>query len=107
TVTTGATGTVSFYNGSVSLANLLGTATLTNGNPDTTTFPAVFSTSGTQTIIAVYNGDNTYASSQGQTTVNVAPNATASITSSANNVALGSVQTFTANIVGNGTLGTP
>ena len=104
TVTSGATGTVSFFNGSVSLANLLGT-TVINGT--TATLTTAFGTAGTQTIIAVYNGDNTYASSQGQTTVSVAANATATITTSANNVALNATPTYTATIVGNATLGAP
>jgi large repetitive protein len=104
TVTTGATGTVSFFNGAVALANLIGTSSISGS---TATLTTAFGTAGTQTIFAVYNGDNTYASSQGSTTVNVAPNATATITSSANNVALGSIQTYTATIVGNATLGTP
>ena len=57
TVTSGATGTVSFYDGSV----LLGTGSVSNGvaTLTTTTFIA-----GTHTITAVYNGDATYASSQ-------------------------------------------
>ncbi len=107
TVTTGATGTVSFYNGSVSLANLLGTSALNAASPNKATLTAVFSTAGAQTITAVYNGDNTYASSQGSTTVNVGANATATITASANNVAVGSVQTFTATLNGNAVLGAP
>ena len=104
TVTSGATGTVSFFNGAVSLANLIGTATISG---TTATLTTAFGTAGTQTVNAVYNGDNTYASSQGTTTVNVAANATAAITASANNVAVGSIQTYTAAINGNATLGTP
>jgi large repetitive protein len=104
TVTSGATGTVSFYNGSVALTSLLGTSSLSG---TTATFTTAFNTTGTQTIFAVYNGDNTYASSQGNTTVNVAPNATGTITTSANDVALNATPTYTATIVGNATLGVP
>ena len=66
TVTSGATGTVSFYDGSV----LLGTGTVSNGVATLTTTTLV---AGTHTVTAVYNGDATYASSQsGPATVNVA-----------------------------------
>jgi hypothetical protein len=98
-------GTVSFYNGSVALANLLGTTSL-NGSAMaslTTSFPAT----GAQTVIAVYNGDNTYASSQAQLTVTTTANATATITSSANNVALNATPTYTVTLNGNATLGSP
>ena len=66
TVTSGATGTVSFYDGSV----LLGTSAVTNGVATLTTSTLI---AGTHTITAVYNGDATYASSQsGPATVTVA-----------------------------------
>ena len=66
TVTSGATGTVSFFDGSV----LLGTGAVTNGVATLTTSTLV---AGTHTITAVYNGDATYASSQsGPATVTVA-----------------------------------
>ena len=66
TVTSGATGTVSFYDGSV----LLGTGAVSNGVATLTTTTLV---AGTHTITAVYNGDATYASSQsGPATVTVA-----------------------------------
>jgi hypothetical protein len=66
TVTSGATGTVSFYAGSV----LLGTGAVSNGIATLTTTTLV---AGTHTITAVYNGDATYASSQsGPATVTVA-----------------------------------
>jgi hypothetical protein len=97
-------GTVSFYNGSVALANLIGTAPIAAGQASLTTS---FSAAGAQNIIAVYNGNAAFASSQGTTTVNVAVNATATVTSSANNVPLGSVQTYTATLTGNATLGVP
>jgi hypothetical protein len=101
-------GTVTFYSGSVAIANILGTSALnTVSSHQVATLTAAFSTAGPQTIVAVYNGDNTFATSQGQTVVQVAPNATAVITPSANNVALGSVQTYTVKIIGNGVLGAP
>jgi hypothetical protein len=66
TVTAGATGTVSFYDGSV----LLGTGTVSNGVATLTTTTLI---AGTHTVTAVYNGDATYASSQsGPATVTVA-----------------------------------
>ncbi len=57
TVTSGATGTVSFYDGSV----LLGTSQVTNGVAILTPTTLV---AGTHSVTAVYNGDATYASSQ-------------------------------------------
>lgn len=99
------TGTVSFFNGGTSLGNLLGTATLdANGMA---TFPVTFSTAGTQNITAIYNGDDTYASSLGTTVVMTAGNAAATITSSANNVPVGTIPTYTVTINGNSILGTP
>lgn len=98
------TGTVSFYNGSSKLSNLLGTAALNGG---AAVFVTTFATADTQNIIAIYNGDDTYASSQGVTTVTTAPNATATITSSANNVPVGTSPTYTATLNGNATLGSP
>jgi Bacterial Ig-like domain (group 3)/MBG domain (YGX type) len=65
TVTSGATGTVSFYDGSV----LLGTGAVANGVATLTTSTLA---AGTHTVTAVYNGDATYASSQsGPATVTV------------------------------------
>jgi len=57
TVTSGATGTVSFYDGSV----LLGTSAVSNG---VATLITTMLIAGTHSITAVYNGDATYASSQ-------------------------------------------
>src|SRR5262249_2872268 len=105
TVVATPTGTVSFYNGSVSLANLVGTATL-NGSA-VATLSASFSAAGSQNIIAVYNGDNVYASSQGSTSVTTAANATATLTTSANNVALNATPTYPVTVNGNAPLGTP
>jgi hypothetical protein len=101
----GPTGTVSFYNGTATLANLIGTAPLGSGN--TATLPTAFANTGSQTITAVYNGDATYASSSNTTTVTVTPNATAAITSSANQVALNATPTYTVTLSGNATLGSP
>jgi hypothetical protein len=98
-------GTVSFYNGSGAIGNLLGTSIL--GGDGTASLTTSFSTAGTQTIVAVYNGDDTYQSSQNTTSVNVDVNATATVTSSANNVPLNSTPTYTVTINGNATLGTP
>ena len=57
TVTSGATGTVSFYDGSV----LLGAVNVADGAAALTTTTLV---AGTHSVTAVYNGDATYASSQ-------------------------------------------
>jgi hypothetical protein len=101
-------GTVSFYNGSVSPANLIGNSPVTTvGGNQQATLTTSFNTAGTQTIIAVYNGDNNFAASQNSTTVNVAANATATITTSANNVSVGATPTYTVTINGNATLGDP
>jgi hypothetical protein len=99
------TGTVDFYNGSVAPGNRIGSATL-NGSA-VATLPATFSAAGAQTIIAVYNGDNLYASSQVSTTVTATANATATLTTSANNVALNATPTYTVTLNGNATLGSP
>jgi hypothetical protein len=99
------TGTVSFYDGGTDIGSLMGTVVL-NGS-GMAAFTTSFSTPGTQSITAIYEGNDTYASSQGTTTVSVALNATAVITSSANNVPVGSTPTYTVTIVGNATLGTP
>jgi hypothetical protein len=98
-------GTVSFYAGSINIGNLLGTSVLQGDG--TASLTTSFSTAGTQTIVAVYNGDDTYQSSQNTTSVNVDVNATATVTSSANNVPIGSTPTYTVTINGNATLGTP
>jgi hypothetical protein len=99
------TGTVSFYNGGTDISNLLGTSPL--DATGTATFVTSFSTADTQNIIAVYNGDDNFASSQGTTTVTTAPNATATLTSSANPVPVGSTPDYTVTLNGNDTLGTP
>ncbi len=99
------TGTVSFYNGTVSLGNLLGTAPLDKNG--TAAFTTSFATSAKQHLIAVYNGDDTYANSHDATNVTTAPNATATITSSANYVPVGATPTYTVTLNGNAALGTP
>jgi hypothetical protein len=98
------TGTVSFYDGDTTLANLLGTASI---NAGTASFTTSFSTAGSENIIAVYNGDDTFATSQGDTMITSAANAFAVITSSANNVGVGSMPTYTLTLNGNSALGTP
>ena len=97
------TGTVSFYSGDTTVGNLLGTAPVNAAGM--ASFVTSFSTSGTEMIIAVYNGDDTYASSQGNTTVTIAANAMAVITSSANDVAVGNTPTYTVTLNGNSALG--
>ena len=99
------TGTVTFYNGGFALGNLLGTAPV--DATGTATFMTSFSTADTQHVIAVYDGDDTYAASHRGATVVTAPNATATITSSANYVPVGSTPTYTVTMNGNDTLGTP
>ncbi len=97
-------GTVSFYNGCTALSNLLGTVPLSSG---AATFVTTFATSAIQNITAIFNGNNTYATSTGTTTVTTAANGSATITTSANNVSLSATPTYTATISGNSTLGTP
>jgi hypothetical protein len=99
------TGTVSFYDGSVNLANLVGTSLL-DGN-GVATLVTSFTAAGKQHVIAVYNGDDTYAASHHATNIATAANAMATITSSANYVPVGSAPTYTVTVSGNGTLGTP
>ena len=99
------TGTVSFYNGTVSLGNLLGTSPLDKSG--TASFTTSFTAGGKRHLIAVYNGDDTYAASHDATNVSTAPNTIATITSSANYVPVGSTPTYTVTLNGNATLGTP
>jgi FtsP/CotA-like multicopper oxidase with cupredoxin domain len=90
------TGTVSFYDGSVGPANLLGTGTLSAGS-------ASFSTSalpvGARTITAVYSGDAISSSSTGTLTQTVvaAPSTTV-VTSSLNPSVYGGSVTFSATV---------
>jgi hypothetical protein len=99
------TGTVSFYDGTVNYANLLGTSSLSGGG--VATLAKSFNVIQTHHLTAVYNGNNTYASSQVTTDVVVAANATAKIKSSANDVPPGSTPTYTVTLKGNASLGTP
>jgi hypothetical protein len=73
----------------------------------TATFTTAFTTIGAQNLTAIYNGDNTFASTFDTTTVTTAANATATLTSSANNVAVGATPTYTVTLNGNDTLGSP
>src|SRR5262249_36484592 len=87
TPTARASGTVSFYNGSATPANLIGNATISAG---TAVLNTSFSVPASLSVIAVYNGDNTFASStSSSSSLTVGNNATAVITTSANNVAVG------------------
>jgi hypothetical protein len=99
------TGAVCFYDGSVDPSHLIGSATVGAGGTASVTAP--FATAGVHNITAVYNGDNTYAASQGATTVTVTANAFATFASSANNVPVGSTPTYTVTLTGNPALGTP
>ena len=105
-VSLGTTDTVSFYNGSVATANLLGT-TLVNSGTGVATLVTAFGAIGTDAITAVFNGDNNFESSQTSLTQNMGANASGSISSSANNVALNATPTYTAKVVGNSTVGAP
>jgi hypothetical protein len=95
TVTSGATGTVSFYNGTT----LIGSAAISGTTAILTTS---FSVTGTASITATYNGDGTFAvsSSSPPISLTVGNNATAAITTSANNVAVGATPTYTATLTG-------
>jgi hypothetical protein len=99
------TGNVSFYNGNTNLSSLLGTSPVAADG--TATFTTTFSAVGRQHVYAVYNGDDTYRASHDSTVVYTAPDATATVTSSANNVPVGSTPTYTVTLNGNATLGTP
>ncbi len=88
------TGTVSFYNGSVSQGNLLGVAPLGESITDTgyegaaqITFTASLtatapSTPGTPTIIAVYSGDTNFSTTQGSGQIEVGASTTNTVTTS-------------------------
>jgi hypothetical protein len=89
------TGSVSYYDGSISPANLLSTVSLLNGQ-------ANYSTSsldtGTHFIIALYDGDSTYASGSTMLPEVVLNGTTTTITSSTGQSAFGSTVTFTATV---------
>ena len=61
TVTSGASGSVSFYDNNG--VTLLGTGTLNGGSPNQTTYATSALTPGTHSITAVYGGDSSYAGS--------------------------------------------
>ena len=96
------TGSVTFMDG----ADMLGTAMLdSNGNATLVTSGL---TLGSQIIVAIYSGDVTFAGSNGSLTQTVNQGGTfTSLSLSANPVQPGQAVTFTANIVPEGSSGTP
>jgi hypothetical protein len=99
------TGTVTFKDGNV----VLGTATISGG---TATFSTRFSTPGSHTVTAVYNGDSNFAGSsqsvieQVNPPASLAPSTTALI-APANPVRMGQTVTFTATVSSTAGKGTP
>jgi uncharacterized protein (TIGR03437 family) len=89
----GATGTVTFFDGSTTL----GSGTLNNG---TATFTTSSLSAGNHSIVATYNGDNTYgrSSATGTQTVIVKRSTTTTVTSSANPSVPGQSVIFTASV---------
>jgi hypothetical protein len=101
TVTSGATGTVTFKDGGTTL----GTGTLTSG---TTTFTTSALAAGSHAITAVYGGDTNYNGSTSAVltqTVNQAATTT-SLASSANPSTYGESVTFTATVTPGAAMGT-
>lgn len=97
TVTTGATGTVTFTSG----GQTLGSGTISGGTVviTTSTLPA-----GTDTITASYGGDTTYNPATGTTTQTVSQvSTTLALTSSVNPSTVGQAVTFTATLSANAT----
>ncbi|MGA2620989.1 MAG: Ig-like domain repeat protein [Thermoguttaceae bacterium] len=91
------TGTVCFYDGDVSPADLLDTETLSWGTA--TSVPTFSLTVGSHTITAVYSGDANYAGSTGTTPQMVNPASTSvQLASSANPSTAGQALTFTATV---------
>jgi autotransporter-associated beta strand protein len=96
------TGQVFFYDGAVSVANQLGTGTLSGSSPFTasyTTTPLQLS-GGNHTIIAVFPGNASLATSQGtvtQTVTKAASNIT-NVTSNLANPVFGQTITFSATV---------
>jgi hypothetical protein len=103
------TGAVSFYNGSVSQANLVGVAPLVQNIANTgyqgtaqITFTASLTatapaTPGTPTIIAVYSGDTNFSATQGPGQIAVGASTTNTVTTSTPNAAYNTgAVTFTA-----------
>jgi len=97
TVTTGATGSVTFMDGS----STLGSANLSGGSVNTAALTLSTLTGGTHTITATYTGDSTYAAStSGTATVTVLPqNATITATVSGTQV-LGEVTAVSITVAG-------
>jgi hypothetical protein len=98
------TTTVSFYANSVAPANLLGSGTLNNGTPDV----ASFTTSPTQlqgntvSIIAVYQGDTNFITSQGSASQTVQKvNTTTTLASSTAIPVVNQTFTVTATVTSN------
>lgn len=89
------TGTISYYDGSIDPANLLGTVSLISGKSAYTTSGL---TTGTHFIIAVYSGDSNYASGSTMSPEVVLNGTTTIITSSADKIAVGGTVTFTATV---------
>jgi hypothetical protein len=97
TVTSGATGTVTFKNGLVTL----GTGAISSG---TATFSTSALAAGSHTITAVYDGDANYATSTSSGVTQVVKVATTTtLTSSANPISFGSSITFTATVTSSAT----
>jgi uncharacterized repeat protein (TIGR01451 family) len=97
----GATGTVTFKDGGVSI----GSGTLSAG---TATFTTSTLTAGAHSITAVYSGDSNFSGSSSPTlTQTVSPAATTTtLSSSANPSTVGQSVTFTATVSGSGATGT-
>jgi hypothetical protein len=97
-----------YTNPTVSITDDTGSGATANVTASfTATLATSFATTGSQNITAIYNGDNTFASTSDSTTVMTAANAFAVITTSANNVAVGATPTYTVTLDGNSTLGSP
>jgi hypothetical protein len=91
---TAATGTVSFYNGST----LIGSGAVSSNAASLVTS---FNVVGTANVTATYNGDAQYVPSTSSTdALNIQNNASATITSSANNTAVGATPTYSVTVSG-------
>jgi autotransporter-associated beta strand protein len=91
------TGSVSFYQDTISAANNLGTLMLNSSGVASVTTSAV--TAGTHQIIVTYSGDPSYLNSQNAISFTVVPATTdTSLTASGSVVAFGSAVKFTASV---------
>ncbi|HKW33978.1 MAG TPA: Ig-like domain repeat protein [Candidatus Acidoferrum sp.] len=107
----GPTGSVTFKDGS----NTIGTATVTPagatssaGASGTASFSAMFTTTGSHSLTAVYAGDTNYATStSAPVPVTVGQTTTTSVSPSATTISSGGSITFTATVVGIGTGASP